>query len=238
MYWVKISDEQINKMLEFCKTSSFSISYDSLRKIIFCEKSDYPNKIKIRHSINSNFSLEDSTLHPLEFQNQVFISIKSGMAAVAYYENLHLADHKVFRAYMVRKKQGKSQIKYLKTKGKSRAGSRVRLQETLDFFEDINERLQSYFGENRVDLIAFGCSPTLFPYFFQSKKVTPFEKSDPRIFKIPVHIPSATFENLQQAYGSISQSKIWVDENNKSIVTSVLDLKGRSDQMENPSEDW
>jgi hypothetical protein len=138
---------------------------------------------------------------------------------------------------MVRKKQGKSQIKHLKTKGKSRAGSRVRLQETLDFFDNINERLQAYFEDKRVDLIALGCSPTLFPYFFQGKKLPPFEKSDQRILKIPVHIPSATFENLEKAYRSISQTKIWIDEKNKEFVNSFLESP-ESPEIGSQDDDW
>lgn len=159
------------------------------------------------------------------------------MAVTAYYENGQLADHKVFRAYMVRKKQGKSQIKHLKTKGKSRAGSRVRLQETLEFFENINERLQSYFEENQVDLIALGCSPTLVPYFFNSKKATPFEKSDPRIFKIPIHVPSATFENMEKTYRSISHTKIWVNAENEALVSPYLGQESPKPEEEN-GEDW
>jgi hypothetical protein len=237
MYWVKINDEITNKILEYCKVSSFSISYMPKNKIIYGTNPNFPYEIKIRHSIHLLFSHEDLKIQTQEFQNHVIISVKSGIAAVAFYENSQLMDHKVFRAYMVRKKQGKSQIKHLKTKGKSRAGSRVRLQETLDFFENINERLQSYFEEKRVDLIAFGCSPTLFPYFFQGKKIPPFEKTDPRIFKIPVHIPSATFENLQKAYKSISHTKIWVDENNKQIINSFLEFP-ESPEAASEGEDW
>ena len=208
-----------------------------IKKIIYGVNTNLPYELKIRHSIHTRFSEATYKLQRQDFQNQVIISIKSGIAAVAFYENFQLMDHKVFRAYMVRKKQGKSQIKHLKTKGKSRAGSRVRLQETLDFFENINERLQTYFEDKRVDLIAFGCSPTLFPYFFQSKKAAPFEKSDPRIFKIPVHIPSATLENLEKAYRSICQTKIWVDENNREFVMQFLEDR---DNLGNKSqdEDW
>lgn len=237
MYWVKIGDELTNQIIEYCKISSFSISYDINKKIIYCNHPHLPHKLKIRHSIHTQFSMDAIKLHCLDFQNHVIISIKSGIAAVAVYENFQLVDHKVFRAYMVRKKQGKSQIKHLKTKGKSRAGSRVRLQETLDFFENINERLQTYFEDKRIDLIAFGCSPTLFPFFFQGKKIPPFEKTDHRIFKIPVHIPSATFENLEKAYSSISQTKIWIDENNKEFVNSFLSAP-ESPEIGNQDEDW
>ncbi|WP_241126581.1 hypothetical protein [Cognataquiflexum nitidum] len=201
------------------------------------KKPQSSEEIKIRHSIQSKFLIEDNSLQYQDFQNLVIVSIKSGMAVTAFYENGQLTDHKVFRAYMVRKKQGKSQIKHLKTKGKSRAGSRVRLQETLEFFENINERLQSFFEENRVDLIALGCSPTLVPYFFNSKKATPFEKSDPRIFKIPIHVPSATFENMEKTYRTISQTKIWVDHNNEVLLRPYL-AQVFPKLEEDSGEDW
>jgi hypothetical protein len=236
MYWVKIGDEQTNDLLKFCNNHSFSIDLDPQKRIISCSKSILPYQIKIRYSIQTQYLSEKTELFRLDFQNQVILSIKSGIAALAFYENSELVDHKVFRAYMVRKKQGKSQIKHLKTKGKSRAGSRVRLQETLDFFENINERLQTYFEEKRVDLIAFGCSPTLFPYFFQGKKVPPFEKNDARIFKIPVHIPSATFENLEKAYRFICQTKIWVDENNKEFLDAFL--TSPKNPQDGAQDDW
>ncbi|MCH6200783.1 hypothetical protein MMU07_14455 [Aquiflexum sp. LQ15W] len=237
MYWVNISDEKVNKLLSFCTKADFNFSYNTFRKIILVKKPQSSEEIKIRHSIQSKFLIEDNSLQYQDFQNLVIVSIKSGMAVTAFYENGQLTDHKVFRAYMVRKKQGKSQIKHLKTKGKSRAGSRVRLQETLEFFENINERLQSFFEENRVDLIALGCSPTLVPYFFNSKKATPFEKSDPRIFKIPIHVPSATFENMEKTYRTISQTKIWVDHNNEVLLRPYL-AQVFPKLEEDSGEDW
>ena len=45
--------------------------------------------------------------------------VRAGQAAVGYFHQGKLLDHKVFRGYLVRQKQGKSQFKYLKTKGKS-----------------------------------------------------------------------------------------------------------------------
>src|SRR5690606_37458824 len=45
------------------------------------------------------------------------VMIRAGIAVTGYFHNGVMLDHKVFRAYMVRQKQGKSQIKYLKTKG-------------------------------------------------------------------------------------------------------------------------
>src|SRR5688500_9426516 len=125
---------------------------------------------------------------PERSMHYVILLVQSGSCAVGYFENGINLDHKVFRAYMVRKKRGVSQIKHLKTKGKSRAGSRVRLAETEEFFENINERLQEYFANYRIDRIALSCSKILIPYLFNSKIPAPFQKRDPRILKIPKHI--------------------------------------------------
>src|SRR5690606_20973815 len=112
--------------------------------------------------------------YPEDRSNYVLLMIRSGIASVGYFEDGNNMDHKVFRAYMVRKKQGMSQIKYLKTKGKSRAGSRVRLAETVAFFEEINHRLQLYFKVHRIERIGLSCPVTLIPYFYGSKVSTPF----------------------------------------------------------------
>src|SRR5690606_18799184 len=155
------------------------------------------------HSLMLTFRLPISMDSPQAFYdypedraNYVLLMIRSGIASVGYFEDGMNMDHKVFRAYMVGKKQGMSQIKYLNTKGKSRAGSRVRLAGTLEFFEDINQRLQIYFRENFVNRIGISCPTTLIPYLYGSKVSTPFEKEDPRILKIPKHVQNPTFESL------------------------------------------
>ncbi len=141
----------------------------------------------------------------------VILLIQAGSCALGYFEDSENLDHKVFRAYMVRKKQGTSQLKYLKTKGKSRAGSRVRLGETAAFFEQINERLQTYFAENTINRIAISCSKTLIPYLFNAKTKTPFTKHDPRLFKIPKHIHTPIYEVLLDANKFLQRGELIVD---------------------------
>lgn len=46
------------------------------------------------------------------YTRYIILLIQSGNAAAGYFENDKILDHKVFSAYMVRKKQGKSQIKH------------------------------------------------------------------------------------------------------------------------------
>ena len=158
-------------------------------------------------------------------ENQVhyiILLIQSGSCAIGYFENGINLDHKVFRAYMVRKKQGTSQIKYLKTKGKSRAGSRVRLAETVEFFENINERLQEYFAQHRIDRIALSCSKTLLPYLFDSKVATPFDKRDPRIFKIPKHIHTPIYEVMLDTHKFLLKGELIYEETYLARVDELL----------------
>lgn len=159
---------------------------------------------------------KEKTLH------YVILMIQSGQAALGYFEDQKNLDHKVFRAYMVRKKQGKSQIKYLKTKGKSRAGSRVRLAGTVEFFENINERLQEYFKMHEVDLIAMSCSKTLIPYLFNSKVASPFDKKDDRILKIPKHIPTPGYEELLEVQKFLWKGELTYEEDQKPFLDFLL----------------
>lgn len=155
--------------------------------------------------------------------NYVILLIQSGNCAMGYFENGLNLEHKVFRAYMVRKKQGKSQIKYLKTKGKSRAGSRVRLGETVEFFENINGRLQEYFEEHRVDRIAISCPKILIPYLFNSKVATPFDKKDERLLKIPRHIHTPIYDVMMDTNKFLLKGELIYEETRQELVNELLD---------------
>ncbi|PRY10160.1 hypothetical protein CLV24_11577 [Pontibacter ummariensis] len=167
--------------------------------------------------------------------NYVILLIQSGNCAMGYFENGVNLDHKVFRSYMVRKKQGKSQIKYLKTKGKSRAGSRVRLGETVEFFENINGRLQDYFEEHEIHRIAISCSKTLIPYLFSSKVTTPFDKNDPRLYKIPKHIHTPIYEVMLDANRFLTKGELIYEEAQQGLVDDLLgkaeDLYEEDDEL-------
>lgn len=154
--------------------------------------------------------------------NYVILLIQAGSCALGYFEDGRNLDHKVFRAYMVRKKQGHSQIKHLKTKGKSRAGSRVRLAETERFFEHINERLHVYFAEHAVHRIALSCSKTLLPYLFGAKVAPPFAKRDARIYKIPKHIHTPIYEVLLDTHRFLLKGELIYAETEQALVDELL----------------
>lgn len=159
----------------------------------------------------------------IEYQaNYILLLIQSGSCSMGYYEGSKNMDHKVFKSYMVRQKQGKSQIKHLKTKGKSRAGSRVRLAETMDFFENINLRLQEYFSHHNIDKIAISCSKILIPYLHNSKVQCPFEKKDERIFKIPTHVNLPNHEVMNAVHQFLLKGELIYEEEKQELINDLL----------------
>lgn len=145
----------------------------------------------------------------------LYLSIESGNAAICVMDGKENVYHTTFSAYMTRKKQGFSQIKYLNKKGKSRAGSRIRLASTIDFFENINTSLLSIFEEFDVARIALDCSASLIPYLHQSKVACPFDKRDSRLYKIPLHIPQSNFTNLDTTIKKLMAPTLFYNPKNE-----------------------
>lgn len=160
------------------------------------------------------------------------VLIRAGQAVVGYFHQGEMLDHKVFRAYMVRQKQGVSQIKYLKTKGKSRAGSRIRLAESDRFFEEINERLNSYSNKFPIDFWGISCAKTMWPYYFSSSIPSPFSSKDENLIELPAHIPQASFEALKSVGNLIQKFHLILSDKGKELFGKTLE------SMEDSGENW
>ena len=161
------------------------------------------------------------------------VLIRAGQASIGYFHQGKLLDHKVFRAYMVRQKQGKSQIKHLKTKGKSRAGSRIRLAETEHFFEEINQRLQAYSSAYSIDFWGISCGKTLWPFLFESAVFPPFSSKQSNLIELPFHISQASFEELENAGKLLGQFHLILSEKGKEYIKA-----SKKHEKETDSEDW
>lgn len=161
------------------------------------------------------------------------VLIRAGQAVAGYFHRGILLDHKVFRAYMVRQKQGKSQIKHLKTKGKSRAGSRIRLAETVQFFEDINERLTSYADQFPIDLWGISCAKTMWPFFFSSAIEPPFSPKAENLIGLPFHISQASFEELKATGELLQKFHLILSEKGNSKLTNQNDKNSGKKNNEN-----
>lgn len=215
-----ISEEQSLEVIKRLRSECipFSYDYEKHRLSISDERDEEAVYLRLPLTIPPINELSEF-YDPVSY---VILLIQSGSSAVAFCEGDDMVDHKVFKSYMVRKKQGKSQVKYLKTKGKSRAGSRVRLSNTLDFFEDINERLQEHFESYSIDRIALSCSKTLIPYLFNSKTPCPFDKKDERLYKIPKHIHTPGYEVLVETHEYLQRGELMFSEENNKLADRLI----------------
>lgn len=135
---------------------------------------------------------------PTEMPAYTMALIQIGAAALGYFEGGEVWQHKAFKKYMKRHKRGKAQISYLNTRGKSKAGSRIRLANTVAFFEEINERLTEWEEAYEPERILYSCTPQLWGLLFSSQVPPPFEKKDPRLIKVPTNVHVPDFEELQR----------------------------------------
>lgn len=166
----------------------------------------------------------DENLHVRNLAGPVlYLSLESGHAALCVTEGTDLTYHTTFSAYMTRKKQGFSQIKYLNKKGKSRAGSRVRLAETVEFFERINTTVTELMEEHDFIRIALNCNKTLLPYLYHSRVPFPVDKRTELLYKIPLHIPQSNFSNLEAAIRKLRTPVLCYDEVYQERMTAFVE---------------
>ncbi|MEM8895691.1 MAG: hypothetical protein AAGC88_14000, partial [Bacteroidota bacterium] len=124
-----LSKEQTEKLIEaLWDASEMSLDYQQERHVLTIGSNSY-HLADLRLPLSIHFKEQRPS-------NYLLLLIQTGHAAIGYFEGGENKAHKVFKSYLVRKKQGISQLKYLKTKGKSKAGSRVRLGNAVDFFEN------------------------------------------------------------------------------------------------------
>ena len=217
---VNLYDVAVDELLSEVKKHFQNHHYDFKKHAVVLEDKEQNNigyiRMPLHLTLDTSLSItNDETL-------TLYLSIESGNAAICVMVGKANLYHTTFSAYMTRKKQGFSQIKYLNKKGKSRAGSRVRLASTIDFFENINTTLSELFEEYAIERIAVDCSAALIPYLHQSKVECPFEKRDSRLYKIPLHIPQSNYTNLNGAIKKLMAPTLFYDDKNEDIVNVLF----------------
>ncbi len=212
-----LSAEQLSQLV---KDHFPTYEYDFKRHAIQLKDTDHNPIGSIRLPLHLQLDKDLTTIN--DAAKVLYLSIESGYAAISLVNGEENVYHTTFGAYMTRKKQGFSQIKYLKKKGKSRAGSRVRLASTIEFFENINETLTELLETFEIDRLALNCNTTLIPYLYQSKVKCPFEKNDPRLYKIPLHIPQSNYTNLEAAIKKLKAPVLFFEEQNKELFQVLI----------------
>lgn len=236
MHLLNLSDHSYEDIISMLRAEIPSLRYEHKRHLIelLDDNEDVQGylRLPLHLSVFANLEVTD------EWSTVIYLAIESGSAAICIMEGEDNIYHTTFGAYMTRKKQGYSQIKYLNKKGKSRAGSRVRLAETTEFFENINTTLQELFEYHSFDRIAMSCSVSLLPLLYGSKVACPFNKHDERLYKIPLHLPQSNFTNLDRAIKTLAIPQLSYHE----ALASLIKEKGFNDyngleMMDDPDDE-
>ena len=190
-----LSDDQALQLLKIAELKGWQIHYvPDKHQLLFENESGWLAKLYLPWTQTwlpeIGFSLAEDVHYCITL-------VRAGQAAAGYFHQGILLDHKVFRAYLVRQKQGMSQFKYLKTKGKSRVGSRIRLEETLVFFKEINERLQLYAKQYPLNFWGLGCAKTMWPLLFDGEVKPPFTSKSDELIELPYPFAKGSYEELQ-----------------------------------------
>ena len=127
----------------------------------------------------------------------VVVLIRSDFCALSYFEKDTMIHQKTIRAYMSRRKQGKNELTHSESGKKNKtSGGQIRYRNALRFFEEINETLNDWQKNKRIDLIFYSCPIKMWQYVFNSKVRCFFDKKDKRLVKIPLDVNVPNLEEL------------------------------------------
>ncbi len=219
--------------IEFLKISRpflSNLSFDPIKREFHYKNERLKFEFNLRvpillHSMN----LEDRMLKKLPQITEsdpkyLILLIRAGYSSLGIIENDEFTRHKVVTKYMVRKKQGKAQLTYLTTKGKARGGAKLRLAKSIEFFQEIRQKLDEW-NEiiKNMNIIFYQCSPRLWNGLFKTKSKFPmaFSQKDIRLRRIPITTYKPTFKEMRRVKYSLSKGSLQIKSEGK--INSIED---------------
>jgi len=144
---------------------------------------------------------------PLFLPTQCLIVLQAGAASLGYFKDGEPLSTKTIKRYVVRGK-GRAQPTYLAAKGKSRYGSRLRLQNARLLIDEINAKLAQYWSEYGAPEQIFAAAPArLWSDLFRGHSQPPFSQSE-HIHRVPLDLPTPTTDVLLRAYKTLCYGRI------------------------------
>ncbi len=144
---------------------------------------------------------------PLEPARHVLILMQAGATSLGLFEAGEAVSTKTLKRYVVRGK-GRAQPTHLNAKGKSRYGSRLRLQNAKRLLEETNEKLLAWWEEyGAFEGVYYNAPVRLWPTLFQVKPKPPFER-DEALVRVPLDLPRPTTDVLLRTYRSLCYGRV------------------------------
>ncbi|MEM8710963.1 MAG: hypothetical protein AAGG01_08430, partial [Planctomycetota bacterium] len=127
---------------------------------------------------------------PEELPLQCVIFMQAGATSLAMMERGEALATKSFKRYVTRG-NGKSQATFLKQKGKSRYGARLRLQNARRMLEETEERLLRLWDEHgEPDQVLVSAPKRLWAEFAGAAMRLPFDPAQVRRIGVDVDVPT------------------------------------------------
>lgn len=134
---------------------------------------------------------------------------QAGAASLGLFDDDELLDHKAMKRYVVRGK-GRAQPTHLKTRGKSRMGSRLRLRNAQMLLEQVSERLRTWWAKDPPPArLYLSCPVRLFADLCRTEPPPPVTPDDPRCLRIPIDVHVPKHAELLRVHRSISRGRLW-----------------------------
>ena len=144
---------------------------------------------------------------PAVLPRHVLLLMQAGAVSMGVFEGGTALVTKSFKRYVVRG-NGRAQPSHLASKGKSRYGSRLRLQNARELLEDTNAKLSTWWDEHGAPETLFISAPRrLMPDLFRARVSPPFSPDDPFV-RVPLDVPVPTTEVLLRTYKALGYGRI------------------------------
>lgn len=141
-------------------------------------------------------------------ERQVVLLLQAGAVALGYWDGDDLLEHKAMRKYVVRG-HGRAQPLHRKTRGKSRYGSRLRLQNWQRLLSATNERLAACWERHGApERIFHGAPVRAFGDLFAADPAPPFRRDDPVLQRVPMHVHTPDFAELRRVRGWLRHGRL------------------------------
>ena len=147
---------------------------------------------------------------PDSLGTHLVLLLQAGAAALGIFQEGELTHHKVIKKYVVRGR-GKAQPTHLKTQGRSRYGSRLRLQNYKRLLVEVNEKLREWVNEvPDVDDRFYSCPVRTWPELFEQKPPPPFCRQDWTRIPLDLNVPS--FDELSRVWRPLCRGTVSLPE--------------------------
>jgi len=144
---------------------------------------------------------------PEDLGTHLVLLLQAGAAALGIFRQGELTHHKVIKKYVVRGR-GRAQPTHLRTRGRSRYGSRLRLSNYRRLLVEVNERLRTWHEQDVPDIDDrfYSCPVRIWSELFQQRPPPPFPRTDWTRIPLGVHVPG--FDELLRVWRALCQGTV------------------------------